>query len=127
MSIIVIKHKGKFEKTDRFFKRMSSLEVEEILAKYGEKGVAALSAATPINSGKTASSWFYEIEKTRGGYNIVWNNSNVNDGANIAVILQFGHGTGTGGYFSGTDYINPSLEPVFKELAEEAWREVTRL
>ncbi len=127
MAIIVIKHRGNFEKTERFFKRMLDFEVEEVLAKYGEKGVAALSAATPINTGKTSSSWFYEIEKTGGGYNIVWSNSNVNDGVNIAAIIQFGHGTGNGGYVSGVDYINPSLEPVFKELAEEAWREVTRL
>ena len=95
------------------------------LERYGEIGVEALSSATPMDSGKTANSWGYEIEKNKEGYVIYWTNSNINDGVNIAVILQYGHGTGYGGYVQGRDYINPTLRPIFDELAENAWREVT--
>ena len=103
---------------------MSKMQIYSILEKYGERGIAALSAATPINTGNTASSWSYEISKTGAGYSIYWNNSNLNSGVNIALIFQLGHGTG---YVQGVDYINPALQPVFEELANEAWQEVTRV
>ena len=123
---IVIKHRGSFQNTERFFKKLTRFEITNILNKYGKMGVAALSAATPVNSGMTADSWSYNIEKNGGSWVISWENSNVNNGVNIALILQLGHGTGTGGYVQGIDYINPALKPVFKSIADEAWREVTK-
>lgn len=94
------------------------------LDRFGQAGVDALASATPKDSGKTASSWRYEIKSSRNGFTIDFLNSNINDNVNIAVILQYGHGTGTGGYVSGRDYINPAIQPVFDKLAEEAWKEV---
>lgn len=117
--------KGDWHKTFRFLEKASKNDVLSILSQYGQKGVDALRAATPKKSGKTAMSWSYEIVKTGGGWTIQWKNSNVNSGVNIAVILQTGHGTGTGGYVRGIDYINPALEPIFKELAKQAFEEVT--
>lgn len=123
---IVFKQKGDFRKTDRFFERLSKFEISRILNKYGAEGVEALSSATPRDSGKTASSWDYKVERTGSGYAVYWSNSNMNQGVNIALILQLGHGTGTGGYVQGIDYINPALKPVFDALADEAWQEVTK-
>lgn len=124
--MITIEHHGKFEKADRFFKHMFKFEIMNTLKKYGEEGVKALRDATPKDSGKTADSWGYEIQKTSTGYSVIWTNSNINKGVQIAIILQYGHGTGTGGYVEGRDYINPATRPVFDALAEEAWREVTK-
>ena len=123
---IFITHKGSFKNTERMFQHMSRFEISRVLNKYGERGVAALSAATPVNSGQTAESWDYEVEKTHGGWSINWTNSNINRGINIALILQLGHGTGTGVYVQGIDYINPALEPIFQSIADEAWQEVTK-
>lgn len=122
---ITFTHKGKFEKTKKFFKKMSAFEIRSKLIKYGEKGVATLASATPIESGKTASSWAYEITGDRNECAITWINTNVNRGINIAIILQYGHGTGTGGYVQGRDYINPAIQPIFDEMAESIWKEVT--
>jgi len=94
------------------------------LNKYGRKGVEALSESTPKDTGDTASRWSYEIEFTSEGANLYWKNSNINDGVSIALILQYGHGTGTGGYVQGRDYINPALHPIFDQIAESAWKEV---
>ena len=123
---IVIKHHGSFKNTERLFKNLSRFEINNVLDKYGKMGVDALSSATPMNSGDTASSWDYTVEKNGAGYTIVWTNNNTNDGVNIALILQTGHGTGTGGYVRGRDYINPALRPIFDGLANEAWQEVTK-
>ena len=95
------------------------------LNKFGEIGVNALAAATPVNTGETAASWYYKIHYEDHRIVIAWYNSNENDGVNIAVILQYGHGTNNGGYVEGQDYINPAMLPVFKEIAEEAYKEVT--
>lgn len=122
---IIIKHRGSFRNTERLFQKLDRFEISNILEKYGKMGVDALSAATPVNSGETSNSWDYTVEKQNSGYTIVWTNSNVNNGVNIALILQTGHGTGTGGYVRGKDYINPALRPIFDALAEEAWQEVT--
>lgn len=103
---------------------MEKFKVEHILEKYGSKGVSALSSATPIDSGLTASSWTYVVEVKGESATIHWMNTNSNKGVNIAVILQYGHGTGTGGYVQGRDYINPAMRPIFDQIAEEAWREV---
>lgn len=117
-------HKGDFKKTEKFLKKSLGVNYREILDKYGKQGVAALSSATPVDTGQTASSWYYEIIQNQDGYSIVWKNSNVEKGVNIAVILQYGHATKNGGYVRGIDYINPALTPIFKELAEAAWKEV---
>lgn len=126
MSVITFKHKGSLRKTTNFLERVKRHNFYSGLDQYGQRGVDALSASTPIDSGNTAASWTYSIEKTKRGVTIYWSNSNVNKGVNIAVILQYGHGTGTGGWVEGRDYINPSIRPIFDEIAENAWKEVTR-
>lgn len=123
--MITIRSRGNFEKTDRFFKKMLRGEIKQILRRYGDEGVKALADATPKDTGRTAASWDYKVEHSKGVYSIVWTNSNINQGVPIAIILQYGHGTGTGGYVEGRDYINPALRPVFDRIAEEAWKEVT--
>lgn len=122
--VITFSHKGDFQKTDRFLHRAIERHYMHKLAKYGEKGVNALAAATPKESGKTAESWSYEIVEGDGTLNIYWKNSNVNKGVNIALILQYGHGTRNGGYVEGRDYINPAIQPIFDKMAEVAWKEV---
>lgn len=117
---------GDFEKTYDFLKRMSRGDAFKVLEKYGNLGVEALASATPVDSGDTASSWTFEVEQTGSTYSINWMNTNVNGGVNIAIILQTGHGTGTGGYVQGRDYINPAIQPVFDKIANEVWREVTK-
>lgn len=124
--MIRIKHKGSFRNTERFFAQAGRSTPETILRKYGQLGVTALASATPTEHGTTAAAWSYEISSNAQGCAIYWTNSNVHDGVNIAMILQYGHGTGTGGYVKGVDYVNPALEPIFNQLAEEAWREVTK-
>lgn len=123
--MIRFKHHGDFRHTEAFFSRIRRRSYIDILQKYGQAGVEALAASTPKDTGETASSWSYEIVQTRNGYSIFWNNSNVNQGVNIALILQYGHGTGTGGYVRGIDYINPAIRPIFDEIANAAWKEVT--
>jgi hypothetical protein len=122
--LIKISSEGDFSKTFKFLEKMEKFKVEHILEKYGSKGVSALSSATPIDSGLTASSWTYVVEVKSESATIHWMNSNINKGVNIAVILQYGHGTGTGGYVQGRDYINPAMRTIFDQIAEEAWREV---
>lgn len=102
------------------------MDYMSILHKYGELGVESLRQATPVDSGETAAAWGYEIQKTSDGASIFWTNDNVNDGVNIAVILHYGHGTGTGGYVQGREYITPAIRPIFDEIAEAAWKEVTK-
>ena len=122
-SLIRITTKGDFNNTFRFLNKMSKFQINKILEKYGQMGVEALRSATPIDSGKTAESWGYEISVGKEGATIHWTNTNQNKGVYIAVILQYGHGTGTGGYVQGIDYINPAIRPVFDKIAEEAWME----
>ena len=123
-SLIRITTKGDFNNTFRFLNKMSKFQINKILEKYGQMGVEALRSATPIDSGKTAESWGYEISVGKEGATIHWTNTNQNKGVYIAVILQYGHGTGTGGHVQGIDYINPAIRPVFDKIAEEAWMEV---
>ena len=125
--MISFSHKGDFSKTTRYLERVKQAVHLGILDKYGREGVAALASATPVNSGLTASSWYYEIENSRGSITISFLNSNVQNGVPIAVILQYGHGTGTGGWVQGRDYINPAIQPIFDRLVAEAWKEVTKL
>ena len=122
--MIRITTKGDFNNTFRFLNKMSKFQINKILEKYGQMGVEALRSATPVDSGKTAECWGYEISVGKEGANIYWTNTNQNKGVYIAVILQYGHGTGTGGYVQGVDYINPAIRPVFDKIAEEAWMEV---
>lgn len=118
--------RGDWEKTRRYLERVSKLRLAGILNKYGQLGVVALANATPVESGLTAASWSYEVE-TSGAYSrIIWKNSHVNSGVPIAIILQYGHGTGTGGYVQGRDYINPAIKPVFDKIEAEVWKEVTK-
>lgn len=124
--MITFRHKGDFKKASRYLEKIRQAIHMGILDKYGREGVAALSSATPLDSGLTASSWSYEIQNGRGTASIIFTNSNINDGVPIAVILQYGHGTGTGGWVQGRDYINPAIQPVFDRIVNEAWREVTR-
>lgn len=116
---------GGFTKTERFLNRMKRREYLNVLDEFGRDGVQALRNATPVDSGATADAWDYEIKRTRNYTEIVWTNSNINDGVPIAVILQYGHGTGTGGYVQGRDYINPAIRPIFDKIAEKAWKVVT--
>ena len=124
--MIKIRQKGDFKKLTSFLEKAKEGFNIGILDKYGKKGVSALSSATPIDTGLTASSWFYKIENKNGVAKIEFHNSNVQNGISIALILQYGHGTKNGGYVVGRDYINPAIQPVFDELAKNAWKEVTR-
>lgn len=123
---ISFSHKGDFKKTEKLLKKALGLNYRDVLDKYGRQGVAALSSHTPIESGETATSWTYEIEQKGSTISVVWYNNHVEKGCNIAIILQYGHGTRNGGYVEGRDYINPALRPIFDSLAEAAWREVTK-
>lgn len=118
-------HKGDLKKTEKFLKGARAFNVRGLLKRYGEAGVRALAAATPKDSGLTASSWGYEIQTDSSEARVIWTNSNVVEGYPIAILLQYGHGTGTGGYVQGRDYINPALAAIFDELAAAAWKEVT--
>lgn len=122
---VKIEVSGGFTKTERFLNRMKRREYLNVLDEFGRDGVQALRNATPVDSGATAEAWDYEIKCTRNYTEIVWTNSNINDGVPIAVILQYGHGTGTGGYVQGRDYINPAIRPIFDKIAEKAWKVVT--
>lgn len=117
---------GDLSKTMKFLNRLQNKEYLNVLAEYGKRGVEALRSATPVDTGKTASSWYYEIEEGRDQTTISWCNSNVNDGVVIAAILQYGHGTGSGAYVQGTDYINPAMRVIFDALLSECWKEVTK-
>lgn len=125
--MISFRHKGNYSKATRYFERLREVVRLGVLDKYGQAGVDALSSATPVDSGETASSWGYEIEHSAGSSRIIFTNSHINKGVSIAIILQYGHGTGTGGYVEGRDYINPAIQPVFDNLVKEAWKEVTSI
>lgn len=124
--MITINHYGDFKKLTNFLEKMKRMFDVSMLDKYGREGVAALSAATPVDSGKTASSWTYEIKDIKDGVALTFKNTNIQNGVSIAIILQYGHGTRNGGWVEGRDYINPAIQPVFDELANEAWKEVIR-
>lgn len=125
--MISFRQKGDFSKLTRYLERAKEAAKIGILDKYGKEGVAALASATPTETGKTANSWYYEVENQNGSAKITFNNSNINKGVPIAIVLQYGHGTGTGGWVQGRDYINPAVQPLFDRIAEEAWKEVTKL
>lgn len=119
-----LESKGDFSKSKKFLNNIINRNYESILRRYAEEGVSALSNATPVLTGKTAASWGYEIIQNKDTVSIQWYNTNIKDGVNIAIIIQYGHGTGTGGYVEGRDYINPAIQPVFDKLAENMWKEI---
>lgn len=115
---------GDFSKTKSFLKNIGKKTKELSLDEWGRMGVDALSSATPIDTGKTASSWSYSINQTKSGVTLTWNNENVNKGVNIALIIQYGHVTRNGVFIQGRDYINPALRPIFDKIEDTAWKEV---
>ena len=125
--MISFRQKGDFSKLTSFLEKAKNAVHLGDLDRYGREGVAALASATPVDTGLTARSWYYEIKHEQGSVTISFFNSNIQNGVPIAIILQYGHGTGTGGWVEGRDYINPAIQPIFDKLANDAWREVTKL
>lgn len=123
--LIDITSEGSFDNTDAFLEKMERLDLHAQLVRSAMDGLAALRAATPVDTGTTSESWGFEVLKKGDDYIIQWLNTNVNKGVTIAIILQYGHGTGTGGYVAGRDYINPAMRPVFDRIAEDVWKVVT--
>ena len=125
--MITFRHKGNFDKLTIYLEKAKKTARLGDLDKYGRKGVAALASAPPVDTGLTASSWYYEIKRQNGVVSLNFCNSNINNGVPIAIILQYGHGTRNGGWIEGRDYINPAIQPVFDQIAKDAWREVAEL
>lgn len=121
------RQKGDFSKLNRYLERVREAARIGVLDKYGRAGVAALQSATPVDTGETASMWYYTIERTKSSARIIFGNRNLENGFPVAIMLVYGHGTGTGGWVEGYNYIDPAIQPVFDKLANEAWREVTKL
>lgn len=124
---ISVRQKGDFSKLTRYLVQTKKAVKLSDLDKFGKEGVAALASATPVDSGKTANSWYYEIENKNGSASITFYNSNIQNGIPIAILLQYGHGTRNGGWVQGRDYINPAIQPIFDKIADKAWKEVTKL
>ena len=125
--MIKVTKKGNFDNTRNLIKRIQSRKYTDILNRIGRLGVDALEKATPRDTGKTASSWGYEIEQGKNSISVIWTNSNIVNGwANVAILIQYGHATKNGGYVHGRDYINPALKPIFDELAKEAWEAIVK-
>ena len=125
--MISFRHKGDFSKTIKFMESAKKAVRLADLDKYGQEGVVALASATPVDTGRTANSWYYEIVVKDGSAVITFYNSNIQNGVPIAIILQYGHGTRNGGWVQGRDYINPAIQPIFDKIAKQAWEEVTKL
>lgn len=125
MGAISITSKGDFNKTEAYLRKLSKVDIRRVLESAGESGVKALAAATPRDSGLSANSWGYKVSGGRGGVTITWINTDVENGFPVAIMLQYGYGTGTGGYVQGQDYINPAMRPIFDQIAERVWKAVT--
>lgn len=123
--VVSVTHKGSFTKTEKFLNKVLKRDYLNRLDKFGKLGVQALSEATPVDTGLTAASWYYEIRETKGAVSIYWSNSNIENGFPVALLIYYGHGTKNGGYVKGRDYINPAIRPVFDKMADDAWKEVT--
>ena len=115
---------GSFRNTERFLTRAPKANLRAILEGLGRRGTQALQAATPVRTGQAGISWYHEVTRTRDGWTLTWANSDVENGFPVALMIQYGHGTGTGGYVRGVDYINPALKPIFDEITEQAWKAV---
>jgi hypothetical protein len=116
---------GSFDKTFRFLNAVKNLRIDQVMHKAGADGVHALQNATPKRTGRAAFSWSYEVSRKGGVYEIVWKNSDIEDGFPVAIMLQYGYGTGTGGFVAGRDYINPAIRPIFDQISDEVWKVVT--
>lgn len=128
MGFIKIKQKGNFNKTSSYLERIKNIsDREKAIIQFADDGLRALQAATPVDSGRTKSCWIYEIKRFGTTIRITYRNTYMVKGIPIAIILQYGHGTGTGGYVEGIDYVNPAIRPIFERIANEAWKEVTRV
>lgn len=125
--MITFRQKGDFSKLNKYLERIKEVVKIGDLDRFGREGVQALSSATPRDTGLTASAWDYSIERSSNRVSISFNNTNIQNGVPIAIILQYGHGTRNGGYVQGRDYINPAIQPIFDKIAEDAWKEVTKL
>lgn len=125
--MISIRHKGDYAKLTRYLEKMKKSARVSILDKYGQAGVNALAAATPVDTGLTANSWYYRVESSANSATITFCNSNIQNGIPIAIILQYGHGTRNGGWVEGRDYINPAIQPIFDKIVNDAWKEVATL
>lgn len=123
--MITFEVRGSFDKTESFLRNASKLNILSILNAAGQEGVAALSRATPVDTGLAAASWGYDVSGDRGSYVINWTNSNIENGFPVVIGLQYGHGTGTGGFVRGRDFINPAIRPVFDKISENVWKAVT--
>ena len=123
--MITFTSKGDFKNTDRFLKKMSKADFANTLRGVAQKGVQALSAATPVDSGLSASSWGYKTKRSRSSFEIIWTNSDIENGYPVVIGIQYGHGTGTGGYVRGQDFINPAMRPIFEQILADLWTEVT--
>jgi len=122
--MVTIRHRGSFKRAEKFLAEMSKKDYTATLRRFGELGVQALAEATPKDSGKTAEMWSYELKRTETGYELYWKNRHTNEGVNIAILLQYGHGTRNGAFVRGRDFINPAIRPVMDQMAEEIWEEV---
>ena len=122
---IRIKSKGNWDKTTTYLEHAKKFDPMPVLKRYGEIGIDALSNNTPVDTGLAAASWYYEIEKTKNGYILTWNNSDIENGINIALLIQYGHGTRSGTYVQGVDYINPALADIFNDISVQLWKEVS--
>ena len=127
MALVVMKQSGSLKNFEGFLYKNRKRRIYQLLNEYGKQGVELLRDATPVDTGKTATGWDYEIEVNSQGISLYWVNNNVNEGVPIAIILQYGHGTGTGGWVEGRDYINPAIQPIFDKIVDNAWKEVTSL
>lgn len=125
--MIIFRQKGDFSKATKFFERLREVAKLGVLDKYGREGVAALSSATPVDTGLAANSWSYEIKQGDGIAIIEFHNTDIENGFPVAIMLQYGHGTGTGGWVEGRDYINPAIQPVFDRIVKDAWEEVIKV
>lgn len=125
--MITFRHKGDFKNTERFFTNIKKAEYFRVLNKYGQLGISALAAATPVDSGLTASSWTYKVSRSGNMHYISWSNSNLVNDVSIAIILQYGHGTRSGAFVQGRDYINPAMKSVFDKIADGVWEEVKNI
>lgn len=125
--MISIRHRGDYAKLTRYLEKIKKTARISVLDKYGKAGVDALAAATPVDTGLTASSWYYRVEIQDEKASITFCNSNIQNGVPIAIILQYGHGTRNGGWVEGRDYINPAIQPIFDKIVDDAWKEVTKL
>lgn len=124
--MITVESKGSFKNIDRFLEKMSKRDILTALRAYGQDGVYALSKATPVDTGLAASSWSYQVSKKRGRYTLSWHNTNIENGIPVVILIQYGHGTRSGSWVEGVDFINPVIQPLFDRIASEIWEEVKR-